>query len=1418
MKQVVLSKMESEFDQQFVTEADWIPSFWNYLVGLDRDDLIAELIQNDLDQEATRTEISFENGQLVCEGNGKPVDADGWQRLRIIQGAGNSVPAKRGKIGVKNHGLKTAFTLGDEIRLMSAGRAIVQTLHAKGRNKSPYPGASDKPTVDLQASTKGCRIVIQYRTAPIKPTQGESVVLGVPTEDDIDKLFQNACSSIPEQFAGIVSPGAVARYEIVLRHWKLGEAHFLFSCTRAHKITKRMETFRRRCKVTGTVSKLPKDSQERAMRRLILLKGRLRKRIAEFYRSGRYFFVEVSWPTNRAGKPIIGTGRFRYPIGYPEDSKGACTGHGTYFNVPVVSNTERHAPATNEETNGQLREACDVLLVDALAHHAIPRWGPDGLNPLVPSRNTDNENEAVRPLLAELAKQNKLPVLDWRTAVNQTIKGNRHNLNALICRNMNQRKSVEAKRYHFVIPIVTWVSNTILPALSFLCPRSEMQLHPRTNADIIRLLTDQKTSGFAIDYITFDEDDVLARVTSDGNECFGAIAGREQEFAEPMIARSYLDLITLALDAGKCSEDEEEALIQSLLLPDSHNQATPISRLYSSNLLLHDIPSLSIPPILHLELVGHHLLRRRKWRRPKFKLTTFLESDALRDADENIRLQFWQWLCRNVHLVPPRDRSKLAELAIWPDKNGSLARISDLCEPRSKHVKAVLADFIRPPSEQLRRSKLVSFGKRGRMSIRSIPTIDEIADWLDSQLTPFELDSIPDVDTIEALNRFENDLAILTKNKATLRLLKKIETTSLPALAQDGSLQLRAYLVMSSHVIRHPTLPKRFLLTDCRRFTTNLNKLSPALTTPSTSMVIDALAEDSSNFHCLQPRLQLLLHLTRLEADELLRVTTLPIIPLNGQPRQPSELTFKGNQGDFWGSWKEKLPTTGLTQDDQRRFRKVGVTRGVPNSTTSRAFFKWLGTLDESTLKQHVPCVIRQILHSEGPTHWANNFTDIPFVPVESQVGLQFASLRKVQQGPVYLSDAGNIAEDIIAKDSRVLLVVDRVKEVTKPITEQLRQLGVKSLREALNEPERVSGVGNITQALEDMNTELEILRSSALRRTFQKRLASLGVQSDLIRHDWHDRLSRVKQIQIADEVEACYRFRQRVYRIETDAGFDFESGVFWMKCDGDASVRELYESIAKALIFKPTAEPMHHFTLERAVSREILDRSFRPLSDPNPTAEASDMDEQGEYQENNINGETTEAVFGHSPFQPDETRNLPKSNPIPAYSTTSAHRHGEHRGEGRPGQHDNSSNPTPRLEKKHIEILKSEQYASHCQMCLCERTPQKLAPKGSYIFWQEVRKSVVEAHHVDLKSAGGARHAGNLILLCKLHHNNFGRRLTRAAITAALQGKVEERAIRFGKDTEVKGKQIEYELRDTGEVVKLFFTDHHTAYWLTEV
>ena len=235
----------------FVTEADWIPDFWNFLLGLDANDLIAELVQNDFDQQATETVISFERDHLLSEGNGKPVDSEGWQRLRKIRGAGDNVPAKRGKIGVKNHGLKTAFTISDEIRVLSAGQGITQTLYARGQDNAPYPGASPRPTPDPTAPISGCRVVITYRTRDLEPREGEAISLGVAGDDEIDTLFESACANIAEQFRGIVSPEVGGEYQIELRHWRLGNARFVFSCSRARKVTGKIEMFRRRCAVSG---------------------------------------------------------------------------------------------------------------------------------------------------------------------------------------------------------------------------------------------------------------------------------------------------------------------------------------------------------------------------------------------------------------------------------------------------------------------------------------------------------------------------------------------------------------------------------------------------------------------------------------------------------------------------------------------------------------------------------------------------------------------------------------------------------------------------------------------------------------------------------------------------------------------------------------------------------------------------------------------------------------------------------------------------------------------------------------------------------------------------------------------------------------------------------------------------------------
>ena len=440
----------------------------------------------------------------------------------------------------------------------------------------------------------------------LRPPHGEANVLGAISSQDIGALFRSACANVPAQFAGIVSPGARSRYEITLRHWQLGEARFVFSCTRLGRIKKRIELFRRRCDVSGTADCLPEVLHEQAARRWASLRGDLRKRAAEFYCSGKRFFIEVSWQTDSRGRPKTGSGYFRYPIGYPQDAAGARTGHGAYFSAPVASDNKRRGPAGMETTNAELRAQCESLLTDAIAGYAVPRWGPAGLNPLVPCPGSGND-DAVRRILAKLARQGALPVVKWRDAAELLFRRKKQQIPAMAHRAAMRRTG--KRRYRFIVPVLLTPSDEINPQLSLLCPRSEQQLHPRSPPEIVELLADSETEGFGEAFVTFDKNDAHSRVTGVGNQYFDPVADRDQELSDLLIARAYLDLTEMALEQGYYDTVAEKALIKSLLIPSGEGQARPVRELYAGAPLPSDMPGLRLPPVIHPDVVGHPIFR-----------------------------------------------------------------------------------------------------------------------------------------------------------------------------------------------------------------------------------------------------------------------------------------------------------------------------------------------------------------------------------------------------------------------------------------------------------------------------------------------------------------------------------------------------------------------------------------------------------------------------------------------------------------------------------------------------------------------------------------------------------------------------------------------------------------------------------------
>ena len=81
-------------------------------------------------------------------------------RLSYITGAGKEAPRKHNRIGVKNHGLKTCFKVGDEILIQSDQKRCKQTLYRDGLQAPPAPAAFKYPGPDESAPQDGCRIEV----------------------------------------------------------------------------------------------------------------------------------------------------------------------------------------------------------------------------------------------------------------------------------------------------------------------------------------------------------------------------------------------------------------------------------------------------------------------------------------------------------------------------------------------------------------------------------------------------------------------------------------------------------------------------------------------------------------------------------------------------------------------------------------------------------------------------------------------------------------------------------------------------------------------------------------------------------------------------------------------------------------------------------------------------------------------------------------------------------------------------------------------------------------------------------------------------------------------------------------------------------------------------------------------------------
>ena len=343
--------------------------------------LIVELIQNDLDANASRTSIAFTSDRLICQGDGEPVSEDGWRRLSFVMGAGVEVESKRFRIGVKNHGLKACFWLGDEIIVRSAGLRMIQTLYKDGHEKQPSPGTLPEPIPDSGALPTGCSIEVPYRNQELVVTKGENLTIGIPDGSSLERLFRNACELLPGRLLGVVRPGIRDQYTLCLSHHALGSVEIHWRAKRGRNINSRgprqFTVFSRECDTSSKASGVPSTAiHERACTfRLPFPAGKQPEVPDFFFRDRKSFLAEIAWLTDKRGTPKATKGVRRYPIGYDATSEAALSGVGVHFSGPYISDAERHGTSHMNSLNAYIDDACRDVLVDIMTSYLLHRHG-----------------------------------------------------------------------------------------------------------------------------------------------------------------------------------------------------------------------------------------------------------------------------------------------------------------------------------------------------------------------------------------------------------------------------------------------------------------------------------------------------------------------------------------------------------------------------------------------------------------------------------------------------------------------------------------------------------------------------------------------------------------------------------------------------------------------------------------------------------------------------------------------------------------------------------------------------------------------------------------------------------------------------------------------------------------------------------
>ena len=1401
----------------YVQRFDSVPQFWQFLKGLRADDLIVELIQNDLDANAKRTSISFESDRLVCQGDGEPVERNGWERLSYVMGAGDLVESKQFRIGVKNHGLKACFSLGDDIVIRSDGLRMDQTLYMDGLNSHPSPGTSPCPEADENAPSVGCSVEVPYRTKKLKVSKGEPFELDPTDEKYTDVLFLEACSALPFRLMGAVCPGVRDHYTLRLSHFKFGNVEFKWRAKRPKRVDGKgraqFTLFSRECEVSSDVSTVSAGTfyEQACAFKASIPKG-INPEIPEFFQPQRRSFrTEIAWATDRNGKPAAVKGVRRYPIGYSETTESALSRLGVHFSGPYRSDGERHGVSGQDPLNAYIDEICRDALVDIMACYLLSRHGARVME-LYAAKPQPNE-ESLLDMLRRANKKKAIPLQPASRAPSARRRhaaGNkephRHGRAFL-----GPRRNPSGGTKEILVPTFTWDGEGWSSVLSELCPEGADQIDKSVPPTVLSYVA--RARSFE-SMVTFDEKDVIDRLQNKGEDCVFPWKDESEwrsSIGSAAIVRKFLDVTYLTTQNGKL--EGEEQVIDNVHLPDSNSELRPLRELHSGVKLPAGLQSKHVGPILHDSLGDHRLLRRQAWKPKPFTIDNYLDHADLGRATVDQRKMFWRWLRGNWRQLKPQTLRRLAMLPIWPNDSGCPRELSELCEPQNRRIASLMGNVLNRPSREILSAGMVKNAGRGALILRRMPSIEEVENFLSAVLATFPKDRALSLEERKKFRDFEVDLTVLATVPRLKSALEELGEEYGAALNGEGFLKDPAELVRRQGAATALHLPARHVMD---RTASTLDRVAgwSARSESSSSQIEDALREDGGRIVAHVQRLQEYVRQSNNEGFTPDRIQGVPCIPIGDELYAPNQLALRGRR-NFWGSWKREILLTRISAEVQRIYREVGVAGGEPSPELSRDFYEWLRLQSTGTMADHTDQVLRHVQHKNGPQSWESTFPAIPFIPVEGTDGqIRMVTKREAtnRRNRIVIPDFEPLLDLIRSSNGTrpAQLAIVESSGVSEPITAVLLQLGMQSLKQLAKEPVSVTGERKEEEPPEfHFMQVLDALKSGSRGNQLRKRLDRLDLNQNQnkLRTNWRERLSGIKSVETAEAVAANYQLFRRQFSIETSAALDRDTGILWLKSAPDQE--EGFFDVIADLIFEQSQQYLGP-VLQRAYRMELKERNPN-LSLDLGWQEGGENDEDDTKQPEGSDG-PTDTPGSHPIPTPDPSKNFPKPSPIPSSSTWT-------RPPGAPSR-TTPSRVQPPDESAQIENLKEKQYAWHCQICLSSTEPKTLAPASSYAFLHQNRRQIMEAHHCDQVRAGGARHAGNILLLCNYHHHYVGDAVSRGEIIRAFPTGVDHQVtFRWAEwdGQEVSGKLITVHPPQRDNPISLFFTPEHLEYWVTK-